>query len=43
MAERFGITASDLVRRAVDKKLPEWEREGVIIIGDDSSGAGRRH
>ena len=35
-AERFGMTASDIVRRAVEKKLPEWERDGVIVIGDES-------
>jgi predicted DNA-binding protein len=31
-AKRFGLKSSELVRRAVESKLPQWELEGVLII-----------
>ena len=32
VAEQFGITQSELVRRATEEKLSDWERRGVLII-----------
>lgn len=37
-SKRFKLPESEIVRRAVDAKLPEWERDGVIIIGDVENG-----
>ena len=36
LADRFGVTASDLVREAIEQKLPEWERTGVILMARKS-------
>ena len=31
----MGLKPSELIRRAVDKNLTEWERTGVLIIKGD--------
>jgi predicted DNA-binding protein len=31
-AQRFGLNASEIIRQAVDQKLPEWEKDGVLVI-----------
>ena len=31
-AEQFGLTASELIRRAIEYKLPDWEQSGVLQI-----------
>jgi predicted DNA-binding protein len=31
-ARRFGLNASAIIRQAVEQKLPEWEKSGVLII-----------
>jgi len=32
LANRFGLSRSEVVRFAVLQKLPEWEKKGVIIL-----------
>ena len=31
-AKRFSLNASDIIRQAVERQLPEWERSGVLVI-----------
>lgn len=31
-ARRFQVTDSELIRRAIEHKLPAWERTGKLII-----------
>jgi len=35
IARSMGLKPSELIRRAVDKNLTEWERTGVLIIKGD--------
>ena len=39
-AKRFGFPASELVRRAVEMKLPEWEQTGEFVVRVEG-GVGR--
>jgi predicted DNA-binding protein len=32
LAKTFGIPVAELIRRAVEAKLPEWEAAGQIVI-----------
>lgn len=32
VARRFNLNTSEVIRRAVEKSLPEWESRGVFII-----------
>lgn len=32
IARQFDVSKSDLIRQAVVRQLPSWEREGVIIF-----------
>ena len=32
VARRFQLNSSEVIRRAVEKALPEWESRGVFII-----------
>ena len=32
VARRFRLNSSEIIRRAVEKALPEWESRGVFII-----------
>ena len=36
LSDRFGVTPSDLIRAAVNQKLPEWEEKGVILLARKS-------
>jgi hypothetical protein len=29
---RFNLNASEIIRRAVEQKLPEWESSGMIVL-----------
>lgn len=31
-AKRFGLNSSEMIRRAVEHKLPEWETSEVLVI-----------
>jgi len=31
LAKKYGITASDLVRFAINEKLPLWESQGISL------------
>lgn len=31
-AKRFGLNSSEIIRRAVENKLPEWESSEVLTI-----------
>lgn len=31
LASRYGVTASDLIRAAVNDKIPKWEKNGIVL------------
>ena len=38
VSRRFHLTPSEIIRRAVDSKLPEWERGNVMLVADNKGG-----
>lgn len=32
LAKRFGLNCADLIRQAVDQKVSEWEKTGVVLV-----------
>lgn len=38
VADRFGVTQSDLVRNAVIEKIEDWERSGQLVFKAAKAG-----
>lgn len=40
-SKRFGIGASEIIRQAVERQLPEWEKSGLVLV-EAQSPAGKQ-
>lgn len=41
-SERFGLPSSELIRRALEWKLPEWEQTGDLLIRSSGGRGGSK-